>query len=134
VPTTLLSLAPLPGEVTGFFHDLSVRVAGLILLLGAFCRGWAISLWLIPCAVLACAGPMLGVPAVGQLTAAVEHGRGIRGGRGRLRGDAVFAIDAGRDQPDELLLVRISDLFHVRFLSNPQSFPTALPAAGANAN
>jgi hypothetical protein len=69
VPTTPLSLAPLPEEVTGFFHDLSVGVAGLILLLGAFCRGWAISLWLIPCAVLACAGPMLGVPAVGQLTA-----------------------------------------------------------------
>jgi eukaryotic-like serine/threonine-protein kinase len=71
VPTTALNLAPVPAEVTGFFHDLSVGVAGLILLLGAFCRGWVISLWLVPCAVLACAGPLLGVPAVGPLTPAV---------------------------------------------------------------
>jgi eukaryotic-like serine/threonine-protein kinase len=71
VPTTPLGLAPVPAAITSFFRDLSVGVAGLILLLGAFCRGWGISLWLIPCAVLACAGPDLGVPAVAPLTASV---------------------------------------------------------------
>jgi serine/threonine protein kinase len=64
-----LELPLVPAAVTGLFDGFNPGVGGLILVLSAFFRGPRVALFCWPAAVLAFAGPRLGVPAVGPATA-----------------------------------------------------------------
>jgi serine/threonine protein kinase len=67
-PGNALDVPLVPAAIRGLFHGLQPGIAGLILLIFAFVRGWkALAAW--PAAVLILVGPGLGVPAVGPLSA-----------------------------------------------------------------
>jgi hypothetical protein len=67
--TKPLSLPPVPAVLTDPFASLNPGVAGLILVLSALLHGPRITLFGWAGALLALAGPWLGVPALGPVTA-----------------------------------------------------------------
>jgi hypothetical protein len=66
-----LTLPAVPESITQWVSSFNAGVAGLILILSVLCRGWVISFWMFPCALVAWVGPQLGVPAAGPLSAEV---------------------------------------------------------------
>jgi hypothetical protein len=69
--TKPLQLLPVPATVTDFLSNFNAGVAGLLLILATLSRGWVISFWIVPCAVVAWVGPALGIPDVGPWNADV---------------------------------------------------------------
>lgn len=66
--TEPLRLPGAPAAISRLFDGYGSGVAGLILLGSAFVRGWKPSLFAIPAAILALAGPSLGMPSLGPLS------------------------------------------------------------------
>jgi len=65
-----LELPLVPASVAEWFSSLNVGVAGLLLVLSAFFRGWKVSLLVLSGAAVVLAGQRFGVPAVGPIGAA----------------------------------------------------------------
>lgn len=59
----------LPAPVASLFHDFNPGLAGLLLLASSLFRGWRMSLFLIPAALIAVMGDRLGMPSIGPLSA-----------------------------------------------------------------
>jgi serine/threonine protein kinase len=64
-----LKLPMVPAMLTDLFDSFNPGVAGLILLISGFFRGWRMSLLVLPGAALAFVGHRLGVPDVGPVAA-----------------------------------------------------------------
>jgi hypothetical protein len=62
--TQPLRLPPVPATITGLFRDFNPGVAGLILIVSSFFRGWKMSLFVVPAAALALFGRTAGIPPV----------------------------------------------------------------------
>jgi hypothetical protein len=73
-----LELPMVSASVAEWFSNLNAGVAGLLLVLSAFFRGWRVSLLVLPGAAVVLAGQRFGVPEVGPVGAAqVSMGAGM---------------------------------------------------------
>ncbi len=66
-----LRLPLVPAAITGLFRDFNPGVAGLLLIVSSFFRGWRMSLFAIPGAAVMVVGPVLIGPPIGPTTALV---------------------------------------------------------------
>lgn len=64
-----LELPMVPAAITRWFHGFGAGVAGLILLTSSLFRGFKITFFALPAALIAFLGPEFGIPAIGPLTA-----------------------------------------------------------------
>jgi hypothetical protein len=66
--TVSIPLAP-PEMNTAILSSFAIGLAGVCLILSGLWRGSKISLFMLPAAALMVAGPLLGIPAIGPLSA-----------------------------------------------------------------